>query len=268
MTDYEEKYSFLRKNIQSENKSSKREPFKAFEIQGKILQNLKLLKSLIQSEKVQQNFFDQEDYSKLNLEKNGVKKIQNKIVDELVECKDEDLARFSIPKKYYDECYELLISAWRRKVNQKYSQTLTFTEFTFNLESFRAFIVAISLNVTLKALRLEACKLKEKEMKLLGVFIKIHPTIQILHLDNNPIKDEGLELILAALKFNDQLLHLSLVNTFITNISAKRLSETISQRPLKSLNLEKNKFNQDSLGILITACTAAGCELLYDLADD
>lgn len=262
----EDRYSSLHKKIQAEKKELKKGPIKAYELAGKVASNLKLLKSLIQSEKVKLGLFEEKNPLTKPSEGSTVENLQNMIVAELSDYDEIELAKFSIPKKYFDECYELLVSAWRRKVNKNYSQTLTFIQVHFSKESFRAFVIALSLNVTLKALRLEDCGLEEYEMKLLAVLIKIHPSLTFLHLDKNPIKDEGLTSLLAALKHNEHLIHLSLIETSLSDKGALKIVDALPSRPLKSLHLEKNRFEEGSVKALIKAANGLDCNLTYDEA--
>lgn len=157
------------------------------------------------------------------------------------------LALFEVPKKFFDECFELLISAWRRRIHQSFPQTLTLEHIPFSKSSFRAFVIALSLNVSLKALRLDNCSLKPYEMKLLAVFIKVHPSLVFLHLDHNAILDEGLYSISAALKDNETIEHVSLIDTHITDEGALSLCHLVEKKQLKTLHLDKNKLTEKSI---------------------
>lgn len=246
MSAPDDRYKFIHHQLPQEESQKSSESIDASDLEGKVIENLKLLKGLIQSEKVKTQslpaFLENKDS-----DKDPVKNIQNKIVDELFEFDIYKLALFAIPKKFLDECFELIIAAWRRKIQQHYPQTLSLEKIHFSKESFRAFIIALSLNVSLQALKLQNCSLKEYEIKLLAVFIKIHPTLIYLHLDDNPFSDEGLYSIVAALKYNTHIEHLSLINTNLTDKGATALCTLLLKRALKSLHLEKNVFSIETI---------------------
>ena len=245
MSDSKDRYNFIHNKLPSSHDSKKKDKIAASDLEGEVVKNLKLLKGLIRSEKVKGQLFapDAESVSS----RAPLETVQNKIIEELFSLGLNTLALFSVPKKYFDECFELLISAWRRKIQHHYPQTLTFEDVKFSKESFRAFIIALSLNVSLKALRLQHCRLRTFEIKLLAVLIKVHPTLIFLHLDHNPFGDEGLYSVIAALRLNEKIEHLSLIDTDITDVGALKLCSLISSRPLKSLHLDKNNLTKKSI---------------------
>lgn len=258
-----DRFESLRKNI-SHNESTPREaPIKASQVEGSLIQNLKLLRSLIQSEKVKQNLFDKNQPKNLQKKPSTHEKIKSQIIEELCSYSEEKLAAFTIPKKYFDECFELLISAWRIKISRSFSQTLTFFRIHFSKESYRAFVVALTLNVSLKALRLEECFLSAHDMNLIAVMVKVHPNLTFLHLDKNPISDEGLMILLPSLRYSETLKHLSLVETNLTDEGATELCNALAYRSLKSLHLERNDLSAHSISALLKILHGE-CEFTYD----
>lgn len=257
-----DRYESLRKNISHEESSSREGPIRASQVEGSLIQNLKLLRSLMQSEKVKLGLFE----SKNSTASSTYDKIKSQIIEELCSYPEENLAIFKIPKKYFDECFELLISAWRIKISRSYSQTLTFSQIQFSKESFRAFVVALTLTVSLRALRLENCSLKPQDMSLIAVMVKVHPNLTYLHLDRNPISDEGLLALIPSLRFSETLKHLSLIETNLTDEGALALSHELQYHPLKSLHLERNNLSANCIGALLKIAQGE-CELTYDSAD-
>ncbi|MCH9632461.1 MAG: hypothetical protein S4CHLAM6_07970 [Chlamydiae bacterium] len=262
MSEPKDHFNFIHRKLPSDKDRAEKDFISASGMQGELVENLKLLKALIQSEKVKTNLLN----SDLTAQKNQspLEKVQETIIEELSTLDIEKLALFDMSKKYIEECFELLISAWRRKIQHNYPQTLTFAHIRFSKVSFKAFIIALTLNVTLKALRLESCQLGPFEIKLLAVLIKVHPALEFLHLDHNPVEDEGLYSIIAALKVNTQIEHLSLIDTQITDEGALQLGPLILKRPFKSLHLEKNKLTKKSLTELQKACEGSYNILTYD----
>lgn len=238
-----DRFHFVHKQW-TEHKASK-DKIDAQAIQGGVLVNLKLLKATLQSEKAKQFSLNPGD------EKSGaptpVDTLKLKIIDELFNYPVDQLANFDVPRRYYEECFELLIAAWRRRIHQSYPQTLTLQNIKFTKSSFKAFAVALSLNTSMQALRLEHCHLTPYEVQLLAVFIKIHPSLIYLHLDHNPITDDGMSLLINALFSNDHIEHLSLVNTDITDRSALKLYEQLQKKRYKTLRLDKNHLTERSL---------------------
>lgn len=266
MPEPEDRFKFVHKKLPSDKDRAEKDFISASGMEGELVENLKLLKAMIQSEKVKTNLLNTKPVSENS--QSPLEKMQETIIGELFELNIDKLALFDMQKKYYEECFELLISAWRRKIQHNYPQTLTFEHIKFSKVSFRAFIIALSLNVTLKALRLDSCKLEPFKIKLLAVLIKVHPTLEFLHLDKNPIEDEGLDSIIAALKVNSQIQHLSLIETQITDEGVSKLCRLILKRPFKSLHLEGNKLTKKSLNELQEANEGTYNIITYDEPTD
>ncbi len=254
----EDPFRFLHHKITPSKSSKSNEPIQASALTGKVISNLRLLKSLMQSESATSKLFDppsKESKSQV---------IKDQIVDELSQYEIGPLSQIVIPKRFFNHCFELLVLAWKKKIHAKTPTTLTLKDNPFSKESFRAFIIALSLNVSLSALRLERCSLAEYEMKLLAVFVKIHPTLTYLYLDENPLKDEGIPPLIAALEGNKQLLHLSLVKTELTDQGAGALCKQIASWSLQRLYLEKNDFSPRICKELQRVCLQAQCRLSID----
>ncbi len=262
MSEPKDRFNFVHKKLPSDKDKAEKDFISASGMEGELVENLKLLKAIIQSEKVKTNLLNTEPATENN--PSPIEKVQKSIIDELFDLDIDKLALFDMKKKYFEECFELLISAWRRKIQHNYPQTLTFEHIKFSKVSFRAFIIALSLNVTLKALRLDSCKLNPFKIKLLAVLIKVHPTLEFLHLDKNPIGDEGVDSIIAALKVNSQIQHLSLIETHITDEGISKLCQLISKRPFKSLHLDRNQLTKKSINKLHEANEGSYNVITYD----
>jgi hypothetical protein len=231
----------------------------ASSLEGRILENLKLLKSLIRGEKVRLHQFEEGASSSEKNKNSAVEKLKDKIISEFLKLSIQELALFSIPKKYQEECFDMLIQAWRKRVYDEFSQTLTLVDLKFSKESFRAFIIALSLNISLKALRLDRCRLKIDKIQMLAVFIKVHPTITVLHLDSNPLYDEGLHALAEALVHNETLLHLSCNNTKLTDESLPILLKMIKRGVLQTLSVTDNEFSEKTKYAVVAASSEGHC---------
>lgn len=259
----EDRLKSLRNRIKPQDPSSTApEKIHASSLEGHILENLKLLKSLIRGEKVRLQQFEEKNPEKI---KNGpIEKLKNKIASEFFKLSIEDLALFTIPKKLQEDCFDMLIQAWRKRVYDEFSQTLTLIDLKFSKESFKAFVIALSLNVSLKALRLDRCRLKMDKIQILAVFIKVHPTITVLHLDGNPLYDEGLQALAEALHHNETLLHLSCNKTMLSDESLPILLKMIKKGVLQTLSVTDNEFSEKTKDALVEAAIGSNCVITVE----
>lgn len=254
----------LHKKIPSHSPSDDSFEIQASSLEGKIVDNLKLLKSLIRGEKVRLNQFVEEKRTSQSQKDLAIESLQKKIIDEFLRLDLRELALLVVPKKLQEECFDILVKAWRKKISEEFSQTLTLLHLKFSKESFRALVIALSLTVSLKALRMDHCHLTAFESKLLAVFIKVHPTIQVLHLDDNPLTDEGFESLASALKLNETLIHLSLNKTDIGDDSLSDLEQLVSRGQYQSLSLKENAFSSEACRHLIELAFEKNCQLILD----
>lgn len=252
------------KRISSHSPSSEPFDIQASSLEGKIVNNLKLLKSLIRGEKVRLSQFVEENRTSQEQKDSAIESLQKKIINEFLRLDLSQLALLVIPKKLQEECFDILVQAWRKKITEEYSQTLTLLHLKFSKESFRALVIALSLTVSLKALRIDHCNLKAFEAKLLAVFIKVHPTIQVLHLDDNPLSDEGFESLASALKSNETLVHISLNKVDITDESVSDLEELVLRGQCQSLSIKENSFSKEACRNLITIAFEKDCQLTIE----
>lgn len=212
-------------------------------IEGKVVENLRLLQSLLRTEKIQFNQFKETDSSSSQKNTSSTR-LKNKIVDQISLLDLKNLAQFSIPKKYQKVCFDLLSSAWRKKIYEKYSQILHLVDLSFSKESLKALVIALSLNVDLKALRIERCSISLAQTKLLAVFIKVHPSLNVFYLNNNPVGDQGIEPIFEALNFNDSITHLSLEQLKLTDHIIDPLEELLKKKKYQEIYLRGNEFSK------------------------
>ena len=260
--DPEDRFRSIQKRINPpENKSSE---IHAQEIEGKIIHNLRLLKSLIRGERVRLDQFIEKDLASDTDKESSIQKLKNKIIDLFFGLDTPLLAAIDIPKKFREECFDLIVQGWRKKITSEYSQTLTLLDVKFSKESFRAFVVALSFSVTLRALRLEHCSLREKEAEMLAIFLKVHPAITVFHLDNNPIEDAGFERFSSALLENDTLIHLSLNQSHLTDKSLPAILSLLEERRYQSISLKENEFSEKGQEEMKSVAQSSGTELFLD----
>ncbi len=254
----------LHKKISSHSPSNDPKEIQASSLESKIVDNLKLLKSLIRGEKVRLNQFVQEELTSQSQKDSAIESLQKKIINEFLRLNLAQLALLVVPKKLQEECFDILVQAWRKKITEEYSQTLTLLHLKFSKESFRALVIALSLTVSLKALRIDHCHLTTFESKLLAVFIKVHPTVQVLHLDDNPLTDEGFKSLASALKDNETLVHLSLNKIDIGDESLSDLEELVSRGHYQSLSVKENSFSNEACRNLIEIAFEKDCQLTLE----
>ncbi len=259
MHEFDDHYKFIPKKILSSHSDPILFPIHATELNEDLLKNLKLLKSLIQSEKVKESHFNSSKEPSQT-----IRHLQDKIIHELYDYSVDKLASFSIPQEYFEDFYELFIAAWRKKVHNNYAKIIPFKNLVFSRQSFRAFIIAASLNVTLSALQLENCNLGEAEIKMLCMLIKVHPTLEHLNLNNNLLDDHCFSLLTHALKDNSTIIDLSLAQTQMSDKGAYGLIGVIKKGNLKSLNIEKNSFKKETIEALEKIARQTLCHLIFD----
>lgn len=255
---------FFHKNIHKAKRPSEHSEIHASSLEGDIIHNLKLLKSLMRGERARLDAFISKDLSSKEQKDTAIHQMQTKIIEEFLSLETSQLAQVVVPKKLQEDCFDLLIQAWRKKIYNEYSQTLTLLDLQFSRESFRAFVIALSLNVTLKALRLDRCDLDPFKIKLLAVFIKVHPSVTVLHLDENPVKDEGFKSLQAALIHNDTIVHLSCNRAQLTDKSQKCLENLLKKGIFKSISLKENAFSDLVKKELSFLAEKKVCELTFE----
>lgn len=259
----EDRLKSLRNRISAQNTTSTSK-IQATSLEGRIIENLKLFKSLIRGERVRLNQFVSKDLSSESQKNSAVEKLKNKIIGEFLELELKELALIKIPKKLQEECYDLLVQAWRKKVYHEFSQTLTFLDLKFSKDSFKAFVIALSVSVSLRALRLDRCRLKADKIKLLAVFIKVHPSITVLHLDDNPMGDESFLSLASALAYNDTLLHLSCNKAKLTDESLPVIIELLNKGKLQTLSITHNDFSEESKDKLVDVAVENNCVITVE----
>lgn len=259
MHEFDDHYKFIPKKILSSHSDPILFPIHACDLNADLLKNLKLLKLLIQSEKVKESHFNNSQEPSQT-----IRHLQDKVIHELYDYNIDKLASFSIPQEYFEDFYELFIAAWRKKVHNNYAKIIPFKNLTFSPQSFRAFIIAASLNVTLSALQLENCSLGEPEIKMLCMLIKVHPTLEHLNLSHNRLEEHSMSLLSHALKDNSTIMDLNLAQTEMSDKGAYNLIGVIKQGKLKTLNIEKNSFKKETIEALEKAARQNLCDLIYD----
>ena len=238
-------------------KSSK--PIQASLLEGKILENLKFLKSLLQTEAIRHSSLQQE-----NQKHSQSKSVEKQIIDQLSALDEASLAKFEIPKKYHAICFDLLTQAWRKKIHENYSQIVSFSDLSFSKVSIKSFVIALSLNVELQALRLDHAHLTLEHSKILAVLIKVHPTLRVLHLNDHPLKDEGFIPLFEALSLNNQLVNLSINAIGLTDESGDRLMKLIKKGNLQFLSLVDNHLSESLKDQLLEQANAEEMRLDLD----
>lgn len=236
----------------------------ASQLEGKVIENLKLLKSMISGEKVRLFQFQQSELTSQKQTDSSIETLKKKIISEFLHLDLKALAAISIPKKLRSECFDLLIQAWRKKIASEYSQVLALLDLKFSKESLRALVIALSLNVELKALRIDHCDIGVLEAKLLAVFIKVHPSITVFHLNHNPLTDEGFLSLAAALLQNESIKNVSLNEVQLTDKSLALLLELLDLEIYQSMSLENNLFSEKAISILREKAEEKKCDLTLE----
>ncbi len=260
----EDPYESFKKNIPSQPPSSESSNIHAVFLDEKIIENLKLLKSLIRGEKVRFNQFIKDELVTEKQKKSAIESLQKKIIKEFSFWNLSKLAQLIIPKKVEEECFNILVHAWRQKIFHEYSQTLTLLKLSFSKESFRALVIALSLSVNLKALRIEHCYLDFKQAKIFAVFIKVHPTIHVLHMSDNPFQDKGFLSIATSLMQNNTIKHLHLDKIQVTDKSLPYIEEMLKAKKYLTFSLKGNLFSEECVLNLKQIALDVGCELTLE----
>lgn len=241
-----------------------RPPIQASTIEGKIIKNLRFLQSMIRGEQARFDQFIQSNPQNSSSQENPIEILKQKIISLFVELDIADLASIDIPKKMQQDCFDLISRAWRKIIAERFSQTLTLTRMRFSRESFRAFVAALSFSVSLKALRLDQCHLGIKEAEMLAIFIKVHPSISLLHLNENPFGDEGFEILHYGLTRSDTLIHLSLERISLTDSSIPLIEELLLSPHYQYVSLKNNSFSESNLEKLQKIADEKGIQLVLN----
>lgn len=244
--------------------SSQPSKIKASLLEGKIIENLTFLKGLIRGEKARLTHFEDDSNATKRKENPQITQLKKKIIDQFLYFDMTKLAALSIPKKLQEECFELLMQAWRQKTAKEFSKTMTLTHLKFSKESFKALIIALSLNVELHALRLDSCFLRAQEASAISLLIKVHPSLSILHLNHNPLKDEGFKILSEALLQNDTLTHLSFNEIELSDESIDELEEVIKWGNYKSVSLKQNLLSDENQELLIDKAHQKEMEIYFE----
>lgn len=236
----DKRYKKVLKKLNQET-SKLKEEFKASSIEGKVIENLKLLKSLIRGEKVSLKHFQVDQDQKAT---DTISELKSKISDDLLNYPTKELASFVIPKRYQEDCLDLLTDAWRKKIQKSYPTTLTFSSLSFSNDSFRAFIMALTLNVSLKALNLKKCKLGDIQIKFLALLIRIHPTLEYLHLENQDLSENRLSILTHCIIESISIQNIGFKSCLLNDKNFNDLKKLTEFKNLKSLHLEENELSQ------------------------
>ncbi len=234
MQEPDPRYDSLRKlfSFSEESATSPFLPRKISPFNQQLIRKLSLLRPVLFGEKIRQSL--------PNAPSGNTFITKNEMIRDLSKEPTEELAKIQLPQKYRDPGREILTFAWREKITEEFPQTLTLRQIDFSEESFRCFMIALSLSVSFRALRLDNCFLDERMIRFPALLLKIHPSLAYLYLDNNPIGDEGVRILCKGLKENSSLQYLSLRNTGITDKSLEMLEEVIRERPMRFIDSEDN----------------------------
>ena len=95
--------------------------------------------------------------------------------------------------------------------------------------------------------------------------IKKHHTLQVLHINSNPISDKGIAAIAENLN-NSSISELIVYNCHITVVGAKKLAESLKcNRIIKILKLEDNEITVNGAIVTLEAAIANGVCRVVDI---
>ncbi|OHS95774.1 hypothetical protein TRFO_38103 [Tritrichomonas foetus] len=141
-------------------------------------------------------------------------------------------------------------------------QVLDFTDNNLSKNFMKRLQNAVR-NTQLRSLLLSHNKIGVESSEILFQIIHDVPSLEILDLSYNPLKDTSIESICDALKWNSTLLSIDLTDTLISDKSAVKFAKVISKnKALQKLILDNNRISDVST-ILMAKALAKNHSLIH-----